>query len=442
MLFKAKYLLFLLPLVSALFFSSCSKLGWGILLWSTDDPPILSGTVLPVYIRSNIDHVWVVGVPDSSRKIEIPLSQFEFSGSKRKAIKRADEFAVFAVTYAENMQDGLPIRDFPDNGSRRVYRLRLGEIIKILDKAEGNPPISTTGDPLPGDWYYVLTNEGVTGYCFSYRLKVFNHYDSSLVVAPSSLGELPPDPDLEMVLSKIWSPEFYQQMINARRVNISEFEKNYRFDSGQDTGIARIFLPDIEKEFKYEGIYPDGERAWHFEGADLQISLRSNTTLAVQYLDNTNSKRTLLFVSLSADVDDIIMQEKTRRETQYMTIYNQGPAFTSSNFGTITLNESESFTWTGFEPLVPQLIPAESGGRGKIYMDIFLSPTLSELYSGAFTLRLTDVTPNRNLRFMYSLDSQGLRLEVVQDFGIEDMTVTRRTSSPMVLYFFRDLPAL
>jgi len=438
MLFKAKYLLFLLPLACALFFPSCSRLGWGILLWSTDDPPILSGTVLPVYIRSNIDHVWVVGVPDSSRKIEIPLSQFEFSGSKRKANKRADEFAVFALTYAENMQDGLPIRDFPDNGSRRVYRLRTGEIIKILDKAEGNPPISTTGDPLPGDWYYVLTNEGITGYCFSYRLKLFNHYDSSIVVAPSSRGELPPDPDLEMILSKTWSPEYYQQMINARRINISELEKNYRFDPGQDIGIARIFLPDIEKEFTYEGIYPDGERAWHFEGADLQISLRSNTTLAVQYLDNTNSKRTLLFVSLSADVDDIIIQEKTRRETQYMTIYNQGPVFTSSNFGTIIFNESESFIWTGFDLLVPQLIPAESGGRGKVYMDIFLSSTLSELYSGAFTLRFTDVTPNRNLHFMYGLDSQGLRLELVQDFGIEDITVTRRATSPMVLYFFRD----
>jgi len=401
----------------------------------------LSGTVLPVYIRSNIDHVWVVGVPDSSRKIEIPLSQLEFSGSKRKANKRANEFAVYATAYAENLQDGLPIRDFPDNGSRRVYRLRQGEIIKILNKAEGNPPISTTGDPLPGDWYYVLTSEGVTGYCFSYRLKIFNHHDPSLVIAPSSREELQLDPDLEMVLSKTWSPESYQQMINARKINISQLEKNYRFDPGQDIGIARIYLPDIEKEFIYEGIYPDGERAWRFEGTDLQISLRSNTTLAVQYLDGSGSKRTLLFVSLSADVDDIIMQERTRRETQYMTIYNQGPVFTSSNFGTIAFNENGNFTWTGFDLLVPQLIPAESNGRGNVNMDIFLSPTLSELYTGAFTLRLTDVTPNRNLNFMYSLDSQGLRLEVVQDFGIEDGTVTRRSTSPMVLYFFRDSPA-
>jgi len=419
-------------------------MGWGILLWTTEEPPILSGTVLPVYIRSNIDRVWVVGVPETARKdndvkkIEIPLSLFEYSGSKRKALKRAAEFAQFASVYAENMQDGLPIRDAPDNGSRRVYRLRPGEIIKILDRVEGNPPISTTGDPLPGDWYQVLTNDGVKGFCFSYRLKIFAHNEGPLLAAPVSGRETALDPDLEMVLSRTWSPELYQQMVNSRRIDISEMEKKYRFDPGQDTGIAKIYLPDVNMEFVYDSIIPDGERAWHFEGTNLQINLRTNTTLAVQYIDNSGARRTLLFSSLSADIDDIIMQENSRREGQYLSIYSQGPAFTSNNYGTITFTETNNFTWTNFDLLVPQLIPAESSGRGRVLMNIFISPTLAERYTGAFTFRLTDVTPNRNLYFMYSLDNQGLRLEVVPDFGIEDVTVTRRASAPMVLYFFRD----
>jgi hypothetical protein len=65
--------------------SSCSRrLGWGILLWTSEEPAIPSGTVLPVYIRSNIDKVWVVGIPDGFRtqgglnKFEVPLAQFEF----------------------------------------------------------------------------------------------------------------------------------------------------------------------------------------------------------------------------------------------------------------------------------------------------------------------------------------------------------------------------
>jgi hypothetical protein len=414
-------------------------MGYGILLWANEDPQIFSGTVLPVYIRSNIDHVWVVGVPNDSKLIEVPLSLLEFSGSKRKAEKRANEFAHYAPVYAQNLQDGLPIRDAPDNGSRRVYRLRPGEIIKIIDKVEGNPPISTTGDPLPGEWFLVLTHEGIKGYCFSYRLKIFEHNSGTLLAAPSSLKEKAPDPDLEMVLSRKWSSESYQQMINTRRININDLENDYRFDPGQDTGIAKIILPDIQKEFIYEGIYPDGEQAWRFEGTNLQMNLRTNTTLAVQYVEDTGSRRTLLFHALSADIDDIIAQENNRREAQITAIYNYGPVFTSNNYGTISLSESGEFLWTGYDLLVPQYIPYSSRGTGKIIMDIFLSNTLAEQYSGALTFIFTDVTPNRNICFMYGLDNQSLRLEIAPDSSIEDITVTRRSPSPMVMYFYRDL---
>jgi len=432
-------------LVLFLLLSSCTKLGWGVLLWSTDEPPILSGTVLPVYIRSNIDQVWVVGVPESLRKdkndlkkIEIPLAKFEFTGSKRKAIKRADEFAEFAPVYAENLQDGLPIRDNTDNNSRRVYRLRTGEIIKIIEKAHGNPPISTTGDPLPGDWFKVLTEDGITGYCFSYRLKIFDHFSGPLHAANITRRETAPDPELDLVMSKTWSPELYQQMINSRRIDINVLEKHYRFDPGQDTGIAKIILPDMEKEFVYDSISPDGELAWRFEGSSLQMNLRTNSTLAVQFAENTGLRRTMLFVALSADVDDLIIQENTRREMQYMTIYNQGPVFTSNNYGTITFTQTGGFSWTGYDLLVPHLIPPESNGEGHVYMDLFLAQSFMERYSGAFTFRLAGIRPSVNLRFMYSLDNQGLRLEVVPEYAVEDITVTRLSSSPMVLYFFRD----
>ena len=424
--------------------SSCSKLGYGVLLWSTEDPVILSGTILPVYIKSNIDKVWVVGVPETYRhdknvknKIEIPLSQLNFAGSKKKAKAFAAEFAYYAPVYAENLQDGLPIRDNPDNGARRVYKLQTGEIIKILDKVNGNPPISMNGDPLPGDWFKVLTNNGVTGFCFSFRLKVFNHFDGPVQAVHGARIEAAPDPDLDMVLSRKWSPESYLQMINAERVNIGELEKKYRFDPGQDTGIAKIILPDIEMEFVYEGIIPDGERAWRFEGTSLQMNLRTNSTLAVQFLENNGLRRTLLFVALSADVDDLIMQENSRRESQYAAIYNQGPVFTSNNYGTITFTQNGSFIWTGFDLLVPQIIPYNTKGEGRVYMDLFMTPSFEERYNGALTFKFSD-SSKLILRFMYSLDNQGLRLEVLPDYAVEDATVTRRAPSPVVLYFFRD----
>jgi len=191
---------------------SCSRLlGWGVLLWSVEDPEIASGTVLPVYIRSNIDGVWVVGVPDplpgGKRKIELPLWQLELHGSKRKAIAAAELFSEFAAVYAETAQDGLPIRAEPDNNAKRVYRLKLGEIVKVLGRTEG--VIAVRGDaPLPGEWLSVLTAGGAQGYCFSYRLRLFDHSGGPLASgAPSAEAQTEAeDPRLDLMLSLSLSP--------------------------------------------------------------------------------------------------------------------------------------------------------------------------------------------------------------------------------------------
>jgi len=443
---KSRFFHGFLILIACLLLPSCSRLGWGILLWSTEDPPIPSGTVLPVYIRSNIDKVWVVGVPDAFKadkgspdKIEIPLSRFELSGSKGKAEKRAQAFAEYARFYAENLQDGLPVRDNPDNGARRVYRLRTGEIIKILEKVDGNPAISATGEPLPGDWYRVLTSDGTRGYCFSYRLKLFEQYGGALLAAPAGREEFVSDPDLDMLLAKRWSPEFYAQMVNSMRIDINEFERHWGFDPGQDTGVARIYLPDLDRSFTYTGIRSDGERAWRFEGTSLQMNLRTNSSLVVQFVESTGGMRTLLFTALPADIDDLIMQEQTRREGLLAAFYNQGPVFTSNNYGSIIFSEDGEFSWTGFDLLVPNVIPEAATGRGRVSMDLFLTPSFEEFYTGACTFHFADNFGREiPVYFMYLLDNQGLRLEAAPEFTIEGITVTRRAASPVVMYFFRD----
>ena len=439
---KLNRLLFLFSLFFILAFSSCSKLGYGVLLWSIDDPPVDSGTVLPVYIKSNIEKIWVVGIPEQSGKYkgnkkEIPLTQLELIGGKRKAEKWAENFAPYAMLYAENLQDGLPIRSKPDNNSQRVYRMRLGEVVKILGVAKGVPPISTTGDPLPGEWYKVLTNDGAIGFCFSFRLKLFTQNgDSVQTAAPTQRSN--PDPDLDMLLSKIWSSDIYSQMINSGRLDVEELEKNYRFDPGQETGIARIILPDLERQFTYQRIISEGERTWNFEGTNLTMTLKSNTSLSVQFTENSGQRRNLLFSALSSKVDDLIIQENARRETLFLKIYNQGPVFSSNNYGTITLLKTGDFTWTDYDLLVPQIVPQETRGGGRISMDLYIPSSYEDKYSGAFTLRFTDTRQNNTIYFLYALDNQGLRLEVVPDYGIENTTVMRRASSPVVLYFFPD----
>jgi hypothetical protein len=420
-----------------------------MLLWSAEDPAIPSGTVLPVYIRSNIDQVWVAGIPktyqrpeDPVDKLEIPLAQLELVGSKGAAEKKAQDFAPFALTYAETLQDGLPIREAPDNSSRRVYRLRIGEIVKILSPARGNPAISTTGDPLPGEWYRVLTRDGNTGYCFSYRLRLFEHTGGPLTPTQTAPEEAE-DPELDRLLARTWSPEWYGTMINSGRIDLEDLSRQWRFFPGHDTGMARIYLPSLDRTFSYTGIRSTGNRSWRFDGASLQMSLRSDTTLEVQYTENGGTLRTLLFVALPVEVEDMIVQETVRRDGLFSALFAQGPAFNSANYGALSFSEDGRFTWTGYDLLIPGVIPPTALESGAVVMGLYLDNALSGRYDGAFSLVFdcieTTEAPGSGIavHFMYTLDTQGLRIEYVPESSLNGVTVTRRASSPMVIYFFK-----
>jgi len=440
-----KYLPGLLVIFTVIILSSCTRtLGYGMLLWASDDPPIPSGTVLPVYIKSNIDQVWVAGIPEEYRvqgnkidKFEIPLAKLELIGSKKKALQRAEEFAPYALSYAETLQDGLPIRESPDNNARRVYRLKLGEIIKILNPVSGVAAVGTNGDPLPGGWYKVLTEDGSVGYCFSYRLRIFDHEGGSLT-AEVSVEQAADDPDLDRLLARTWSAESYGTMLNNRRLDLDDLRHNWGFDPGQETGIAQIRTKDVEKSFTYTAIRSTGTRSWRFEGSVLQMELRSDTTLAVQFTDATGMPKTLLFVALPTSVDDLIAQEIARREQLFGKIFDQGPVYSSRNYGTITFTEDGNFTWTGNDLLIPQVIPAAALGSGSVDMRLFVAPALSDRYGGAFTLRFNGINgTGAEVNFLYYLDNQGFRLEYVPPASMDGTLVSRRASSPLVLYFYK-----
>jgi hypothetical protein len=435
----------LLFLFIIFFLSSCSRvLGYGILLWSSEDPPVPSGTVLPVYIRSNIERTWIAGIPKEFRtagsrvdKFEIPLPKLELAGSKKKAQERAETFSPYALLYAETLQDGLPIRENPDNGARRVYRLKLGEVIKILSLVKGVEAVGAAGDPLPGEWYRVLTEDGISGYCFSYRLKLFEHLKGTLAAVQNEQQEAE-DPVLERLLSRTWSPESYGAMINNSRIDLEELSRQWCFDPGQDTGIARIKTNDLDRGFTYTKIRSTGTQSWRFEGTELQMNLRSDAILAVQFTESNGILKTLLFVALPSTIDDIILQESARRNEQFQNIFRQGPVYISNNYGTISFEENGHFIWTGNTLLVPQIIPASALGIGRIDMRLFLANSLNDRYNGAFTMQFDGIgSAGAQVNFMYSLDSQGLRIEYAPQNSLDGVTVVRRASSPLVIYFFK-----
>jgi hypothetical protein len=409
-----------------------------------EDPAVPAGTVLLVYSGSKADQVWEVGIPEAYRSpygkaddtVEVPFSKLELIKSNAAAKKQAAAFAPFARLYGETLQDGLPIRDAPDNGAKRVYRLRQGEIIKVLSPAEGTQAISTTGDPLPGEWYQVLTEDGNRGYCFSYRLRLFEHTQGPLGAVRETAEAA--DPDLEKVLSQPWFPESYGTMLALKKIDLEALSRQWRFVPAEEPGIAHIYLPSLDKTFSYTGIRSEGDRSWRFEGARLQMRLRSDTSLEVQFTESGSALQTLLFVALPSDLEDIIHKETARQAQLFRGIYTLGPVFRSDNYGTLSFTAEGRFSWKGYERLIPWVIPPAAQGSGTLSMGLFLSPDLEPAYDGAFSLSLDGLSgPEGVVHFLYTLESRGFRIEYVPKTNLDGVTVTRRAGSPMIIYFFK-----
>ena len=440
-----KYCFFFLVVFLVFSFGSCDKktIGYGVLLWAVEDPEIPSGSVLPVQVRSNIEQAWITGLPDDyageeKQIVMVPLPHLEFFNTKGSAEKFAAAFSEYALLYAETVQDGLPIRDKPENNARRTYRLKEGEIIKILEKAEGVEAISTTGSALEGDWYRVLTRSGSIGFCFSYRLRIFEHITGSLGDEPVKI-DTSEDRDLEIVLSRIWYPEAYKTMINSGRLNLDFLSKNYSFKAGVLDGKARVFLENDSEEFAYKKITKTGDRSWNFNGTPLNVTLRSDSMLEVQWEDKDNNRKSETFVTLPVSVENIVNQEKERRQNIYRTLYVRGPSFSSANYGTIIFRENGDFVWDDIETLPRGLFSGSVVGSGIVDMDYGLSREMGEQYTGAMALRFNSVSGNRStLVFAYILDNQGLRMEHIPSGNVSGRTVTRRGSSPFIIYFSAD----
>jgi hypothetical protein len=431
---------FLLVLLFTLASCSNKNIGWGVLLWYTDEPPVPSGTVLPIQVRSNIEQAWIAGLPEEFQTpehqiVEIPLPHLEFFRTRGGAEKYAAAFSGLAQSYAETMQNGLPIRDKPENNARRTYRLKEGEIIKLLEKAEGVAAISSTGAPLEGDWYKVLTKSGSTGYCFSYRLRIFQHTTGPLGDEEVTL-DTGSDRDLERVLSRIWYPESYAAMIDSGRINLDALTQNYSFQSGIANGKARIRLENADITFPYRKVVKTGDKSWNFDSTSLHVTLQSETVLEAQWEDEEGAKQSAAFVILSVPLETVITQERGRRENQYQSLYVRGPVFQSSNYGTLMLNSSGGFTWDEINSLPEGMISGSVLGSGSLDMDYYLSGEMAERYTGALALRLNAVSGGRRtLVFAYTLDNQGLRMEYMPADYVNGRTVNRRSPSPFVIYF-------
>ncbi|MGN0729624.1 SH3 domain-containing protein [Treponema sp.] len=438
---KNKVFLFAFSLF-VMFFSSCSGvIGYGVVLWNVSEKEIPDGTVVPVYLKSNISKVYVIGVPGTKEKIEIPLWKLSNPESKSRAVKYAKKYSEYTGKYAFCIFDGLPVRADKVNTSKQVYRLKKNEVVRALYKGNGVAPTSG-GNPLPGEWLRVLTDGGIEGWCFSYNLRLFDmNRDGSYGAGAEVVEVQQKDETLDKILFTYWYPEYYRPMISKKQIDLEYILPGYGFDSGYISGTTKISLPNLNVSFPYSEFEKMDNGDYRAKDAPVEIIPRSSKYIIVRYIDDSGKPRNYTFTSLEDDVriEELISEEKSRRQGLYKSIQALGPDFKSGNYGTLSFNDNNIFRWSGFMKLVPAVIPQGAKGIGFVETKYFLDGTLKSSWDGVVTFHFENAS--REVNFLYKKEVNGLRLayaNIVEkyddSFGRKTVSVSLPANS-MVLFF-------
>ncbi|MCM1322391.1 MAG: SH3 domain-containing protein [Bacteroides sp.] len=432
-----KHALFLCAaaLCAAAVCASCSRImGHGVLLWSIPEQELFGGDIIPVYIKSNINQVYVAAKPGSGGKFEIPLWQITQPVSKKKAELEAEKYREYRYMYARVKYDGLPIRFEPVNTARQVYRLRKDEIIKILYKGSG-VEVRSGNSQLEGDWFRVLTGDGTQGWCFSYNLDLYDETHGNS--AAEQTAET--DAVLDKMIEKKWYPENYASMIRHNKIDLSQMDVSYGFNFGTLTKQVSLSVPGFSRSFPYKGITRSAGNVYVLDETPFTAALHNDDLLAVQYIDEKGMAKSYNFVSLKENIGDLINGELKRRRQLYQSLQSFGPDFSSSNYGILQFADDNRFIWSGYQMLVPDVIPKSAKGTGTAEFKYFLDTPLDVSFDGIITLLFDGAEKEVNFLYKIEEDHQklrsGLRFESAERAKFAGTTVTARNANALVIFF-------
>ena len=393
------------------------------------------GDLVPVYIRSNISQVYVIGT--SQGKIEIPLWQITDPEMKFKAKKTAKKFEEYKHTYASVALDGLPMRAEPVNTAKQVYRLKKAETIKILYKGKGQA-VYAGKKPLEGDWLRVLTSDGTTGWCFSYNLRPFetdingNQTSGEVVEEENHI-----DAELTEMLKKTWYPESYKKMIDSGRIDPARINLNYNLHLDEETNKLSFVMPEAKKEWDYTGATEDNTivnaRAYKLNDIPIIVSVKNSVYIVVRYTGESGKPEDFNLVTIDADINQLVQDEIQRRESEYEQIYMFGPHFRSSSYGQLSLGEDHSFNWNNKNLLVPGVISSSAKNTGTVQIKYFLIRSLAQAYDGVLTFKFDGM--NKEVNFFYKMEENGLRLEDATGAVLDGNVFRERGISPLIIFF-------
>jgi hypothetical protein len=313
-----------------------------------------------------------------------------------------------------------------------VYKLAEGQLVKVLSRGEEQVTIGSYQDY----WYLVLTEDGYQGYCFGYYLPVFRSSGDPKAEVETLMAQ---DPMLEALLETDWRPEYFQEMVDQGRIDLTAFGKEFGFFVDPEKRQIRLVTSRRSYSWAYERVENVGTNRYVFEGPEIEsggirINMQSTRRIVSTY-SLADQVLSSVFVAFEEDIEEIVTQERERRERLADVFSSKSRVLRSSAYGNIYLEEQMRFRWEDFGRLGEQIFLEKVRGTGTVDFPYYLSDRVRGSFDGVITFRFDEYGKDEGTSFLYAFEATGVRFEYVRPQGIENLEVVRRDSSPLVIFF-------
>ncbi len=423
---RKNYLYFAALLFILITLISCGKqnIGYGTILWSDNKGLFSTGEIVSIISQSELADVYLIKNDNSTEPVQIERWRVSFFDELSQAENYSAEIIKYKTIFARNLKDGLLIRKEPDINSDRVYKMRKNQILKVYGKTD---TIATIGQ-YKGYWYKVITEEGIKGFCFDHYLDV---YDSS--ISPEKKIN-PAELLMTKAFSQVYRPSQFIDMIKNNAVNLKKFDQKIGLFPDPDNKKLNLLTSEYSITFTWDKLSLVDNRSFSLGENGAVVHILSDSKLQLDYYYQ-DQKKTMLFVVIEG-MEDIILKESERREALYTALLEAGNSMSSNAYGTIKIDIDGSFTWKGYDKLVPQIIPTGSNGSGKLRFEKFVGESLKEEFTGIISFYFNFGKKQIPVYFLYTLEEKKLRITYVPDKDINNLgIVTKKSISPVVIAF-------
>lgn len=387
-----------------LLLTGCSgKIGYLVIIYPEADSPLEAASVLSVKSESSLRNSYTVKSGTQKKYVEIEKFRGMFFKKKADAENYSKDFFPYRNMYAYSKKK-VSVRSSPDETSSRVYILRESGIIKITGKEE---KLVKIGD-LEGYWYAVLTEDGVSGYCFDKNLLFFENTEHSMSEKDGSDSEL----YIESFFDNRWYPMEYRETIESPYCSLDILRNGEVLFADKEKHEVILRTKGNEIGFKYSEITETKDNNFVFEGTPLEILFYPGGKLFIRYAYK-GTDCSGFYTLLEKDLKEYIKEETNRRSEAYALLIKEGSYFTGESCGTLVLEKGRKFSWKGC------CGPKEMSGIVK--NDFFISDSLKQnhKYEGALTFVFAD--SSKEMTFIYKKTGTGdLELIYIPDEYISE----------------------